>query len=348
MKYPALTRDEMRKVIEGRGNASRVPVLLHMWVHPDAFDDRKAQVLELFNEYPEDAQWIWFDQPGMFDGREDDPEYRWVNFGDPNKSEHVGHDAKVAINDWSQLEGVLANFADPNYKKALPPAPVAADGRYRIAAWWFCLFERHWSLRGMTNALMDYYTDPDSVHRLFRKLTDFYLVWLERAKREQNCDAIMTSDDIGMQTGPFFSVEIFREFFKPYYKELIAKAHSLDMHFWLHACGCIEKFLPDFIDIGLDVIHPIQKYTMDERKIAREFGGDITLWAGFDVQRIIPWGSPEDVRREVRFMMDTYARPEGRLLFTAGNGVNGDCTIPSLKALFDEAFSYGGKVVKKV
>jgi uroporphyrinogen-III decarboxylase len=270
-----------------------------------------------------------------------------VDFADPTAGQVVGHDAKGAISDWSQIDGVLKHFPDPHYKKALPPAPVSDDGRYRIGAWWFCLFERHWQLRGMTNALMDYYTDPDSVHRLFRKLTDFYLVWLERASREQRCDAIMTSDDIGTQTGPFFSVEIVREFFKPYYKELIDRAHSLGMHFWLHACGCIEKFLPELVELGLDVIHPIQKYTMDERKIAREFGGKITFWAGFDVQRIIPWGSPDEVRREVRFMLDTYARPEGRLIFTAGNGVNGDCTLESLQALFDEAFTYGEEVVKK-
>ncbi len=344
MKFTALTRDQMKKVVSGQGAAPRVPVVLHMWVHPEAFEDRKEQVLRILTDYPEDAQWVWFDQPGVFDGRPDDPEYRWVNFADPTAGQSVGHDAKGAISDWSQLDGVIRNFPSPNYKKALPAAPIADDGRYRIGGWWFCLFERHWQLRGMENALTDYYTDPDSVHRLFRTLTDFYLVWIERASREQNCDAIMTSDDIGTQTGPFFSVEIFREFYKPYYKELIDRAHSLGMHFWLHACGCIEKFLPEFVEFGLDVIHPIQKYTMDERKIAAEFGGKVTFWAGFDVQRIIPWGSPDDVCREVRFMIDTYARRDGRLILTAGNGVNGDCPLASLEALFDEAFSYGSRV----
>ena len=55
MKYPTLSCDEMKRVVSGRGNASRIPVLLHMWVHPEAFEDRKAQVLEIFNEYPEDG-----------------------------------------------------------------------------------------------------------------------------------------------------------------------------------------------------------------------------------------------------------------------------------------------------
>ncbi len=68
------------------------------------------------------------------------------------------------------------------------------------------------------------------------------------------------------------------------------------MQAWLHTCGNVERFLPALIEMRLDVIHPIQKYAMNEIKIARDFGGKITFWAGFDVQRIIPYGTPEDVR----------------------------------------------------
>lgn len=93
--------------------------------------------------------------------------------------------------------------------------------------------------------------------------------------------------------------------------------------------------------MGLDVIHPIQKYAMDEAVVAREFGDRISIWAGFDVQRIIPYGTPDDVRREVRHLMDTYARPDGRFLLTAGNGITPDTPIASLRALYEEAYRYG-------
>jgi uroporphyrinogen-III decarboxylase len=115
------------------------------------------------------------------------------------------------------------------------------------------------------------------------------------------------------------------------------------MHFWLHSCGNIESFIPDLIEIGLDVIHPIQKYTMDERNIASKFGKDICIWAGMDVQRTIPYGSPDDVRKELRFLYDTYYRKEGRLMLTAGNGMTADTPFDSLKALLDEALVYGKK-----
>jgi hypothetical protein len=299
-----------------------------------------------FAEYPQDAQILEIAIPDVFQAPESDPEYRWVDCDDPYAGTNTPYDQRIAITDWSQLDEILAHFPDPGYQ-GLTSFDVPSDGRYRLGHWWYCLFERHWQLRGMANALMDYYTDPDSVHRLFRAVTDFYKAIMERGKHEMGLDGIFTSDDIGMQTGGFFSPAIFDEFFKPYYKELVDKAHELGMHFWLHACGCIEPYLPAFVSIGLDVIHPIQKHTMDEKQIAGRFGKDLCIWAGFDVQQVIPWGTPEEVRAEVRTMMDLYRRPDGRFLFTAGNGINGDCSLASLEALFDEAFIYGSCKVEK-
>jgi uroporphyrinogen-III decarboxylase len=216
---------------------------------------------------------------------------------------------------------------------------------YRVGLWWYWLFERHWSLRGMENALCDFYDSAEEVHRLYRALTDFYKDMLLRGRRELGLDAVWTSDDIGTQTAPFFSLEIFRTFFKPYYRELIDCAHELGMHFWLHCCGNILPFLPELIEIGLDVLHPIQKYAMDEREVARRYGDQLCIWAGFDVQQSIPYGTPEDVRREVRFMIDTYFRSDGRFLLAAGNNMTPDTPLESLDALLDESVRYGTQAV---
>lgn len=343
MRYEPLTREEMRSVVEGRGAARRVPVLLHCWNDADAFGDRKEIVRQFIGQFPQDAQMIPYTQPGMFEGPDDDPKYCWANYPKPEGWDQRAIDDRTIIADWSQLDGILAEFPSGDYP-GLFGKPSAPDGRYRIAHWWYCLFERHWSLRGMTNALTDYYMYPEETHRLLGAMTDYYLRTIERAKSECQADAVFTTDDIGMQTGPFFSPEIFEEFYRPYYKRMIDRTHELGMHFWLHTCGNIEIFLPKFIELGLDVIHPIQKYCMDEREIARKYGGKIAFWAGFDLQQTIPRGTVEEVRAEVRHLMDTYYRADGRLLFTAGNGITGDCPIESLKALYEEAYDYGTKV----
>jgi len=342
-----LTRDEVVSVIEGRSTSSRVPIQIHFWVHPGTFGEREAAVREILSRYPEDVEIVDFRMPSIYRAPEDDPEYRWMTFDDPyagGRAEGIAIDERVALADWSRLEEIIGRFPDPAYPALFRDVPNP-DGRYRLAKWFFCFYERHWMLRGMSNALTDYCLHPREVHRLFRALTDFYLRIIERARAEQAADGILTGDDLGTQTGPFFSPEVFRDFFLPYYAELIARAHEHGMHFWLHTCGDVGPFVPGWIDAGLDVIHPIQKHAMDEREIARAHGGRVSFWAGLDVQRVIPFGTPDEVRAEVRFLIDTFWRAgEGRLVLTAGNGVNGDCPLESLEAFLDESLLYGAKV----
>ncbi len=335
----------MIRVVEGRGAAKRVPVVLHFLTYPEMFNgaETQAQVRAILDAYPCDAQLIPWRNVTLYDAPADDPSYCWMPSTMPRQEMSAALDAQVPLSDWAMLDAVLADFPDPNYP-GLFPNPPAPDGRYRVAHWWFTLFERHWQLRGMENALMDFYTNPDDVHHLYRALTVFYLRVIERAKFEVHADAVYATDDLGMQTAPFFSPEIFDAFFAPYYSEIFKRIHELGMHYWMHTCGNIEPLLPKLIDLGLDVLHPIQKYAMNEVDVARRYGGKITFWAGFDVQKTIPFGSPEDVRKEVRHLMDTYYRPEGRLIFTAGNMITGDTPLASLDALFDEAYRYGGLV----
>jgi len=314
--------------------------MVQFWVHPESFGDRKEKVLELMSKYPCDAEFVYIAMPGKY--REDNNDFAWLNYPKPEMETSGGMDEDVGITDWNLLDGILDNFPDPEHPALLTANPPD-DGRYRLGYWWFSFFERLWSLRGMTNALTDFYEHPEEVHRFFDKLCRFYSRAIERAVQECKIDGILITDDLGTQSSTFFSEEFFEEFFKPYYSRLIDRSHELGIHLWLHSCGHIKSFIPKFIDIGLDVLHPIQKYSMDEREIARKFGKDICFWAGFDVQQTIPWGTPEDVRKEVRFMIDTYYRPEGRLMLTAGNGINEDCTLESLEALFDEIIKYGSE-----
>ena len=348
MQDNPLTRDEVKSVIEGCARARRVPMFIHFWTNPDAFGDRKGVVKDLLGRYPQDMQVVPFFMPSQYRGEHAAaPGYSWCPFPNPDAGRQGAIDEAVAVADWSRLDEWLDRFPRPDRPDLFNRAPQP-DGRYRLAHWFYCLFERHWSFRGMTNALLDYYEHPREVHRLFDALTTFYCGLIERAAREQACDGLWTSDDLGTQTAGFFSTAIFDEFFKPYYKRMFDTCHRHGMHVWMHACGCLDNFIPGWLDIGLDVLHPIQKHTMDERAVAAKFGSRLTIFAGLDVQQVIPWGTPDDVRREVRFLMDTYWRlGEGRCMITAGNGITGDCPIASLEAFLDETFNYGKTVASR-
>lgn len=337
-----LSRQEVKRVIEGKGAVDRPPILYDLWVGNNLFHNNEEEREKWFSRYPRDIEDVFLNIPDLLHAPADDPNYRWTGMDRESMAEK-GLDARVLIEEWDSAEGekFFETFPNPEYPGLIPEKKPSGE-RYTIARWWYGLFERHWSVRGMENALMDFYLYPEEVHKLYRRLTDFYLRIMERACQAMDIDGFFVSDDLGTQKSAFFSLEIFREFFRPYYKEIFDRAHKLGTHFWLHTCGNIEAFLPDFIEIGLDVIHPIQKYTMDEKKIAGLYGDKICILAGFDVQQTIPYGTPEEVRAEVRSLLDAYQRKDGRLMMTMGNGSTEDWKLESLEALYEETLAYGG------
>ena len=335
-----LSREAVRAVIEGRGAADRIPLAYDHWTYSNIMGGDETRFRQWMAQFPHDIQYFEIPMPDLLHAPADDPQYRWTGV-DKEEDSAAGLDNRPLVDDWESEEAAIFfdTFPSAEYPGLVPE--FHGDGqRYVLARWWYCLFERLWSIRGMENALMDFFLHPAYIHRLFEKLTAFYCRMMERVCAAHPVDGFFVSDDLGMQHAAFFPVEIFQEFFAPYYRRIIAKAHALGCHFWLHSCGNIEAFLPDFIDMGLDVIHPIQKNTMDQREIAERFGGQICIWAGFDVQQTIPFGTVEDVRREVRRMIDTFWRPDGRFMLTMGNGSTPDWKIPCLEALYEESIAY--------
>ncbi len=344
----ALPREEVVKAVEHRGPV-RVPMMIHRWNDPGEFGDRAGEVEALRAAYPCDAYWFQPRIPPVWDdpSREDYLEgWSWLPHPPPERAESVGHDAAGGIADWAQLDEVLDAWPDAARPEALGGATKAgvaeaAQGRYTVFHWWYGFYERLWSLRGMAETLMDFHLHPGPVHRLLDAMADFYEGWIRRAGREIGPDAVWITDDIGMQTGPMFSPEVFRTFFKERYRRLATAAHESGMHVWLHTCGDIRMFLDELIEVGFDVIHPVQKYAMDERAVAERFGGRVAFWAGMDVQKILPEGTPEEVRAEVRHLVDTFDRPDGGCMITAGNMITGDVPLENLAAFYDETHRYG-------
>ena len=139
------------------------------------------------------------------------------------------------------------------------------------------------------------------------------------------------------------SPETFRCFLKPRYERIGTLLHEHGIHWWLHSCGDNTLILGDLVDAGVHVFHPVQKHTMDEGAVAAKFGGCLSFLAGFDVQQILRTASPEEVRAEVRFLVDTFDRPEGGLCLAAGNGILPGTPLENVEAFLDEALVYGVK-----
>ena len=337
-----LTKNEVRAAIRFQ-NPPRPPRAFTKW-WGEGLGEQYGSELARFNKYEEDVVVVPFPTPS-FTPRDDGFYWRLPQI---DRTKKVGHDANAALPDWDDLPALLADLPDTDAPGLFDDAKRIADaahaeGKYVLIHHWSLMYERIWNFRGMENLLMDYYDYPDEVHALHRAVADTENKLLLRAIRELQPDGYMISDDLGAQQALMMSPAMFREFIKPYYTETwgIAKEHDVDV--WLHTCGCITEIIGDLIDCGLSVLHPIQKHTMDWDKVAADWKGKVAFWVGMDVQDTLINGSPDDVRREVRLMRDTFDSPEGGFLYAAGNGIVGGTPIENIEAFLNEILVYGNE-----
>ncbi|MBE0698596.1 MAG: methylcobamide--CoM methyltransferase [Anaerolineaceae bacterium] len=332
------TKETVRAVVERRGGEG-IPIAFHKWWGEGTYEKYSSRLDEISADIPDDAPAVSYITPGEYQSPTADPNYRWAFSGSPHP-EGGSLDARVLLPDWRDLDAYLAEFPDldrqPGIFDATRAFVQAHPDRYILGHWWYMYYERLWSIRGMQNVLMDFIEHPDELKRLGRALLDHH-VKAVRGLAACGVDGIFTSDDLGSQRALMMSPAVFRKVLKPLYAELIAETHALGMHFWLHTCGNVLSIMDDFIDIGLDVIHPIQAHTMNYAEVAERFGGKISFLVGIDVQHLLPEGSPEEVRRGIREVIQTFRRPEGGLMLAAGNGIMPETPLENIRAFLEES-----------
>jgi uroporphyrinogen decarboxylase len=183
------------------------------------------------------------------------------------------------------------------------------------------VWQRPALVRGWEGMFLDMAERPDWVHFLCRKFTDFYLEDYTRAAEisEGRIDIFLLISDLGSQNGPLISLAMFRKFIAPYLKEMIELIHSLGAFVLFHSCGAIRPFIPDLISLGIDVLDPIQPTgpDMTPESLKADFGAQLSFHGGIDMQQLLPNGTPEQVRREVRRYCDILGRGGGYILAPA-------------------------------
>jgi uroporphyrinogen decarboxylase len=324
---------EVVKAVERRGPV-RIPLVMAKW-WGEGLEEHCGECLGAFDRYPEDAAVLLIEPL--------EAAAMGLSWEIPSDG---AHDSRSILTDWGQLDEFIAKMPDPETAPQFDEiagrvAGARSQGRYLLFGWWRLFFEKPWAIRGMQNLLMDYYLAPEMVHRLNEALCDLYCSCLTRAIREFSPDGFWTSDDLGHQTQSFMSPATFREFLKPYYWRIGATLQEHGVHWWLHSCGNNAALLGDLVEAGVDVFHPVQKGTMDEVSVAREFGDRLTFLAGIDVQHALQEKTPEGVRQEVRFLIDTFDRPDGGMCIAAGNGILPGTPLENIEAFLDEALRYG-------
>jgi uroporphyrinogen decarboxylase len=208
------------------------------------------------------------------------------------------------------------------------------------------IFQAAQSLRGWQTFLMDLLVNQKLAEALMDRLAEANIKRFERyaATVGPYVDVLQFEDDLGMQDRPLLRPELYRKMVRPYHEKLFRYVKSrCDAYLLLHTDGAISPFIPDFIEMGVDILNPVQVSAagMDTRMLKRAFGHDITFWGGgCDSQSILPFGSPEQVADEVKRRIDDLA-PGGGFVFSSIHNVQTGVPPENVVSMFETAREYG-------
>jgi len=193
-----------------------------------------------------------------------------------------------------------------------------------VVAWCGDFFERAHFLRGMDAILMDFYEHPQFVGDVLDGILNFILGIIEQLSQFQ-VDGIFLSDDYGHQSGLLMSPALWRKFIKPRLRTIVRAIKDRGLYVFLHSCGNVSDIAWDLIEIGLDVLHPIQPEAMDIELLKKVYGGRLTFYGGISTQRTLVEDSPDEVKREVQTTIEKMSRKGGYIL---GPGITLQHDVP--------------------
>ncbi len=208
------------------------------------------------------------------------------------------------------------------------------------------IFEQPARTMGLENFLMALVREPEFVDRLMDRITDIYI---------ESCNNYLDLlgeyiqvftfwDDVCTQDGWMIRPDLYRKLIKPKQKRLVeAIKKKTQAKLFYHSCGATFDLIPDLIDLGFDILNPVQVSArgMDTKRLKQTFGKDIVFWGGaIDTQSVLPFGKPQDVADEVKRRIDDLA-PGGGFVFAAVHNIQAFVPPENIVALFDTALEYG-------
>ncbi len=199
----------------------------------------------------------------------------------------------------------------------------------------FTLFERAWSLVGMQELMMYMMLEPAFVHELMERITQ-YNIGVIRNGAGLGADCVHMGDDWGTQTGPMIGMDLWREFIGPYFARTCRAAKEAGLFVSLHCCGKVDALLEEIVAAGVDVFDPFQPEVMDIWSLREQYRGRLAFWGGLSVQRALPRGSAEDVRRETQRLLREMA-PGGGYVLSPSHSLTGDVPPENIEAFLEIA-----------
>lgn len=245
--------------------------------------------------------------------------------------------------DVEDIEDVHFEWPDP--AKYIDPeecrrrVEMVPEGKVALGMLWSAHFQDTCAAFGMENALMNMIACPELYEAVDEKIMDFYLkaneIFFEATKGKLH--AVLIGNDMGSQRGLMLSPEMIRRFVIPGCKKLVEQAHSYGLKVIYHSCGSIRDIIPDLIEAGVDIIHPIQALAtgMEPEGLKKDFGDKVSFCGGVDTQDLLVNGTPEEVKTKVRELREIF--PTGLIISPSHEAIMPDVPPANIRALFEAA-----------
>jgi uroporphyrinogen decarboxylase len=234
--------------------------------------------------------------------------------------------------DWFDYAGMRAKAQEARKTKAVQCGYMAP-------------FYFHNLLRGLEQSLVDPLVDPEFTHCLLGRISDFFYAHHRRMFEacEGLIDVAQVTDDLGSQTGPLISPALYREFYAAHHKRFINLCHEFGIKVFHHDDGSCRPFLPQLVEMGIDILNPVQWTCpgMDMMELKAEFGDRVCFHGAVENQRILPFGTPDEVRAEVRHCMDALAGNGTGYILASCHNLQVNTPVENIIAMYDEAWKYG-------
>ena len=205
------------------------------------------------------------------------------------------------------------------------------------------VFQHATFIRGMDYLMMDMLTNPDLAKCLLDKVFGFYYEYFRRMFEEAGdlIDVFALADDLGMQNSLLISPEMIDDYVSPLLKKMADLAHKYNIKLLLHTCGNIEPLIPRFIELGVDILDPVQPECMDPLEIKRKYGKDICLRGGVSVQNVVSRGTVDEVIKDTKRIVEGL-KPGGGYIFAPGHPVlQDDIPVENIIAMYETGYKYG-------
>ena len=246
-----------------------------------------------------------------------------------------------SIDEWdAYAEGGLPVLDAERTLSSIRSSVTENPNRYVVAHVWRTFFERMFMLIGYESLMIEIATDGALFRRMLESLNDFTVQAIDLVA-QAGADAVFLADDWASQDRLMISPRAWAKCFKPAYAAMIETAHGHGMDVWFHSCGNIASVVPHWIDIGLDVISPLQTAAIDLPALAAAYRGQITFFGGIDVQFNLVSGTSDTIRHEVKSLLEVFHASEGKFMISPSNTIMPETPVDNVWTLFEAIREYG-------